>query len=169
MLAFGMHHAFVKLRQTVLSTVNIFGWICLVFMTALGGLFLAVGIPMMSNPRASMGGAWTALGTMLLVLVGVALFLGGIHAMLGRKPYVKVTGAIGLEVVAALTLGYCLQNFFMYPLADIMRGGSRETSAILDSFQHSRMTLSGAFLGLAATLLILLLFRIGDSSASSKE
>lgn len=169
LLAFGLHYLFVMIRQSVLSTANLFGWVFLVFMAALGGLFLAVGIPMRSNPRASMGGAWIAFGIMLLALVGISLFLGGVHAMLARKSFAKITGAVGLEVVTALSLGYCQQTFFHYPLANVLRGGSRETSAILDSFQRSSMALSGVFLGLAATLILLLLFRIGDSSAVVKE
>ena len=87
-------------------------------------------------------------GAQILLLVALTLFLGGVHAYGSRMSFLRIAGAITVEIVAVPFFGYCFQQVF-----------ARLVKQEPLSFQ----------IGLAVTLLLLLLFRISDRTVSFQQ
>lgn len=141
------HYFFVWTRRLALPETNILGWVILLLLTTAGGIVLQMGLTML--PDLSLSYKFPSAiesGSLLLLLVALTLFLGGVHAYGSRMSFLRIAGAIMVEIVAVPFLGYCFQQIFQ-------RVGSQISLTL--------------YTGLGAMLFLLLLFRVGDRSVSS--
>ena len=153
-LAVGTHWLTLHLQVGFPKAIKRIGLLLLTVILYFGTVFWIIGIRMLSNPMASMGAAWKALGVSLLLLLIVSLSLGTFQARRWKLPFWQAAGRIGSEA-GALVLTMLFLNELQFPLADLLRGGDRETSIILESYSRSRDVLSGADLSLTTFFILL--------------
>lgn len=153
-LALGVYGLTRALRARFPKGIAILGALTLSIVLGFGVFFLVIGIPMMSDPMASMGAAWAALGISLLVLLVISIGFGLLQARCWQIPKWTAMGAIGIQALLA-TLASVLMSYLTYPFADLLRGNNRDTHMILESFARSRSALGGVSFGLIVPLLLI--------------
>lgn len=148
-LAWGLYQCFIGLRRVALAPVVVIGWSAFVLMLA-STVIVTIGFISTYNQIGPLLGFLIVSLFVLLLCAGIAFFQGRTQQIGWGKAFAVLMAQAGVVIL----LAFVLQSG-VYIIADIIRGGSRDTRTILDSFATSRLLLGSCELTMGGVLLLL--------------
>jgi hypothetical protein len=156
--ACALYVLFSRFRPRAPLPLVVIGWLVAATTAGFGMLTTLAYLSMRSDPAASMGPFLGFLALMLGVVLLVCGLVGLIHWRKFQMSWFRAFGVLMAEAGAAVLVGLAL-NEFLYPIADVLRGGDRDTGRILNSYAQARHML--AYFDMALIVVLLLLEIIG--------
>ena len=164
-VAIALYVLFARLRQHTPMPVVVIGWGIALCGAVVVALLLYEFISVKPDRSAPMAPAWAALAFFTGLLLAICASMAGAHARKFQLSWSKAFGLLAAEAGATIIIAMGL-NELLYPIADILRKGSRDVSRILDSFAQAHSLVMYFDLALIIVLLLLEVAALRDRHPS---